>query len=322
MRTFRFVALAACFAAGCAGRAPRPLVAHVETVAVKTTPATPASDEEKPHGAAGAQQPIALAHHVVDGRDGATVDETRLAERLRAARVIYVGEEHPNPHDHAAQLALLERAHAADPSVGIGLEMLPRTLQPALDRYVRGESDEATFLSEVEWPKTWGYPWGLYRPLLEFCRAHTLRAFALNAPRALTKAVAHEGLEALGSELKRDLPELKPGPAAHRELVREAYGGHPHKRFAEHRFERFYAAQLVWDETMADRVAAALAAPGAPKRLVVFAGDGHVRRFAIPDRAARRGAQPYVVVLPLLDRDLEDARKDAIADLYWVMESH
>jgi uncharacterized iron-regulated protein len=315
----RFAALAAIVSAGCAGRAPAPVTARSETVQVGTTPAP---EKEKPHGAAGAQQPIALPHHVVDGKDGATLDEAGLADRLRTARVIYVGEEHTNPHDHAAQLAVLERAYAVDPSVGIGLEMLPRTLQPVLDRYVRGEIDETAFLAEVDWSKTWGYPWGLYRPLIEFCREHKLRAFALNAPRALTKAVAHEGLEALTPELKKDLPELKPGPAAHRELVREAYGGHPHKRFADHRFERFYAAQLVWDETMADRVAAALSGPGAPKRLVVLAGDGHVRRFAIPDRAARRGAQPYIVVLPVLDRDLEDARKDAIADLYWVMDSH
>jgi uncharacterized iron-regulated protein len=173
----------------------------------------------------------------------------------------------------------------------------------------------------VTWPKTWGYPFGFYRPLLNFCRDHKLRAFALNAPRDLAHAVAKGGLDSLSTDEKKQLPEMKPGPAAHRELVREAFGGHPHGRFADAKFERFYAAQLLWDETMADRVAAALKQKDAPKRLVVFAGEGHTRRFAIPDRAARRGVHPYLLVLPVLDDEVADAQRDKVADLYWVLET-
>jgi uncharacterized iron-regulated protein len=70
--------------------------------------------------------------------------------------------------------------------------------------------------------------------------------------------------------------------------------------------ERFYTAQVVWDETMAEAVAETLTAPGAPRRIVVLAGDMHVREgLGIPDRAARRGATPYRIVLPVAaDEDL------------------
>jgi uncharacterized iron-regulated protein len=267
------------------------------------------------HGAASAEAPIALPYRLVDGQSAAPLDEAALDERLRAARVIYVGEEHPNPHHHAVEIDLLERVWRIDPDVALGLEMLPRTLQPALDDYLAGKLDERAFLDAVDWPHTWGYPFGLYRPLLAFCRAHHLRAFALNAPRALAHAVAQRGLDGLSADEKAQLPELQPGPEPHREMVREAFGAHPHDgKFNDAKFERFYAAQLVWDETMAERAAAALPSV---HRLVVVAGEMHARRFAVPDRAARRGAAPYLIVEPLFERELDDAR--GVADVLWVL---
>lgn len=103
--------------------------------------------------------------------------------------------------------------------------------------------------------------------------------------------------------------------------MREAFAQHPHGKFDEAKFERFYAAQLVWDETMAQHVAEALKAPGAPARIVVVAGEGHTRSFAIPDRAARRGASPYLTVLPVFDEDEADARRDRVADVLWVLKT-
>ena len=285
---------------------------------------SPGAEEEAPrHGMKGAHEPIALPHRVVDGDSGDELADRNLDDKLRAAKVIYVGEEHPNPHHHAVELEVLSRAYAADPSVALGLEMLPRTMQAPLDNFVSGALDEDAFLAAVDWKKTWGYAWGFYRPLLEFCREHRLRAWALNAPRSLAHAVAERGLDGLTAYEKRALPaEIVSGPEAHRELVREAFGAHPHGKFSGEQFERFYAAQLVWDETMADGVASALAAPDAPRRMVVVAGEGHVRRFAVPQRAARRGVMPFVTILATLDEDRDDAVKERAADLLWVLATH
>jgi uncharacterized iron-regulated protein len=281
---------------------------------------TPVDGEEaREHGAKGATEPIALPYHLVDGKSGQPMDDEELEDKLRAARVIYVGEEHPNPHHHAVEIEVLERVHKLDPSVGLGLEMLPRTLQTELDEFLGGKLDEEKFLDAVDWSNTWRYPWGFYAPLVVFCRDHKLRAVALNAPPSLAHAVAKKGLEGLSDDEKQQLPEMQPGPEAHREQVREAFGAHPHGKFSQSQFERFYAAQLVWDETMATRVADAMKDAAAPHRMVVVAGEGHTVHFAVPDRAARRGATPYLVIVPLFPDDVEDAKKEGAADVLWVL---
>ena len=275
------------------------------------TEAAPAA-EESPHGMKGASEPIPLPYHVIDLATGRTLTRDELTQRLAQARVIYVGEEHRSPHDHAVELDVLEMAHAA-----LGMEMLPATLQPALDAFVGGASDETAFLSAVDWEHTWGYAFGLYRPLLDLCKKAHAHAFALNAPRGLAHAVAKNGTDGLSPDEKRALPEMVPGPPAHREMVREAFGQHPHGKFEAAQFERFYQAQLVWDETMAARVAEI----AKNERLVVIAGEQHVRRFAIPQRAERRGVKDQLVILTAFPDDVDDAKREGACDLLWVYET-
>ena len=274
------------------------------------------------HGHHGAETPVTLPHHLIDGTSGAPITDAAFDDQLRAARVIYVGEEHPNPHHHAAQIEVLTRALTLEPRVALGLEMLPRTLQPEVDKYLANTLDDAQFVAAVDWPKTWGFPFGLYRPLLALCRDHHQPAYALNAPKGLTRAVSHKGIEGLSADEKKELPEMVPGPEEHRAYVREALAGHDmgHGKPTPEQMERFYLAQLVWDETMAESIAKALAAEGAPAKMVVVAGVGHTRRVAIPERAKRRGAQPYVTIVPVLEKDVAEALAKKAGDVLWVLE--
>jgi uncharacterized iron-regulated protein len=298
--------------AACAARAP---VAPSHTTTMPTTTTTTT------HGARGVDEPVTLPHEVVDGATGAPLSGEALAARLRAARVIFVGEEHTNPHHHAAEREILEAAYAADPSIGVGLEMLPRSKQAALDEYVRAGStvDDESFRRAAAWKESWGFSFGFYRPLLAFCRAHGLPAYALNAERALVRAVGRRGVEGLTNDERRALPEMRPGPPSHREMVREAFGAHGDARFRDRAFERFYQAQLVWDETMAESIVAALRAANAPRRLVVFAGERHTRRDAIPPRVARRGVGEILIVLPVAAAEKEAAIADRAGDILWVL---
>jgi uncharacterized iron-regulated protein len=284
-------------------------------------PSKPAEEVAEPHGKKGATAPIPLPYHLLDGKSGAALDAAAFDEKLRAARVVYVGEEHPNPHHHAVEVEVLERVDKLDPSVALGLEMLPRTLQAPLDQFLAGQLDEPKFLDAVDWSNTWGYPWGFYSPLIVFCRDHKHPAVALNAPLTLAHVVAKKGLDGLTPEEKQQLPEMQPGPDEHRERVREAFGAHPHGKFSQQAFERFYAAQLVWDETMATRVAQTLSGAQAPHRMVVVAGEGHTVRAAVPERAARRGATPYLVIVPLFESDVADALKEHAGDVLWVLDA-
>jgi uncharacterized iron-regulated protein len=89
-------------------------------------------------------------------------------------------------------------------------------------------------------------------------------------------------------------------------------------------FDNFYAAQVIWDETMAYEVARVLRTADPPNRIVVLAGGGHVRDgLGIPARAAKRGATPHKTILPLLIKEdgptVEEARAEPSADYVWLM---
>ncbi|AKF03781.1 ChaN family lipoprotein [Sandaracinus amylolyticus] len=244
---------------------------------------------------------------IVDVRTGARMTLEELAIALDDARVVYVGERHDAPADHEAQRAIIAALLARGGSLAIGMEMFQRPFQAPLDAYVARSIDEAEMLRATEWQERWNMDFALYRPILELARDAGAPVIALNARRELTRTIAREGDAALTPELRAELPaEMVTDDAAHRAMIMEAFGEHPGMEPAM--LERFYLAQLVWDETMAERVASTLASEGAPARMVVLAGRVHVQGgLGIPRRAARRGAAPYRVVMPLLEEELGDA---------------
>jgi uncharacterized iron-regulated protein len=270
--------------------------------------------------------PPALPHAIdrVGPGGPAPSSEAELDRAIASARAIYVGESHDDPHHHAMERELYLRALAVEPRTALGLEMLPAEAQAALDDWTAGKIDEDTLLDRVAWEKAWGYPFRWYRPLLYAARVHGQRVIALNAPRGLAKAVAHKGLDGLSPDEKRALPEMVPGPAEHRAQLAEAFAGHgepgdPHASKDPQALERFYLAQLLWDETMAQNVARALSSGGAPRKILVVTGEGHAKRWAVPLRAERRGVAPSLIVLPRYRDELADAKK-VPADFLWVLE--
>jgi uncharacterized iron-regulated protein len=268
--------------------------------------------------------PPKLPHAIYKLSDGkaAPSSDGDFDRATASARAIYAGEEHDDPHQHAFELELFERLYAQDPSLGLALEMLPASAQPALDQFLDGKIDEAAFLAAVDWTHAWGYPFNYYRPLLALCRARHLHAYALNAPHALARDIAHKGVAGLSADERAALPEMVPGPPEHRAQLTEAFhahGGEAHAHLSDGALDHFYEAQLLWDETMASNVARALSQPSAPHRLFVVVGEGHARRFAIPIRAQRRGITPDVVVLPVYRKNLDETTEPAV-DFLWVIE--
>lgn len=260
---------------------------------------------------------------IIDGHTGQILSEAEALEHLRAARVIYVGEKHDRPQDHAIQLRLIDHLRQLDPSLGVGLEMVKRPFQKWLSDYVSGRIDEGKLLDKIEWKTRWGFDFALYRPIFEYLRQYSLPTYALNARDEITRTVAREGLEGLSEVDRETLPELNMNNEAHRTAVQAVFDEHgmSHGKMS---FENFYTAQVIWDETMAHEVARELAAEGGPARMVVLVGSGHLRKgYGIPDRAARRGAEPYLSVYPcVVDEDpaeLAELVKDQVADLLWVM---
>ena len=255
---------------------------------------------------------------LLDGRTGRRLDEAALTERVREARVIYVGEKHTEPRHHYVQLDVIDRA-AKLGSVTIGLEMVQKPFQSALQAFSRSGNEER-LLEEVEWETRWGYDFRLYRPIFRYAQRAGLPLVALNAPRELTRTVARRGLSELSAELSAEVPELDLRNVAHRARIRMIWAQHvgPHGNLS---FDRFYTAQVIWDETMADSVARALSTSDAPERVVVLAGAGHIRYGeGIPTRAARRGAKPSLTILPLELEEAIDLVGSGVADVLWVFD--
>jgi uncharacterized iron-regulated protein len=264
-----------------------------------------------------------LPFRIVDTRTRTLTTEDTLLDAMVAARVVYVGEQHDDAHDHAVQGRILGALARRDPSLAVGMEMFKRPFQGAVDDYVAGRIDEATLLERSEWSRRWGHDFALYRPLLEHARALRLPVLALNAPDEVTRAAARGGMGAIDPAARAALPDLDLADRSHRAAFDRAMAEHGGVH-AAHGSGDLYLAQVIWDETMAEGVAAALAQVGGPGRVLVFAGGGHVRRrSAVPGRAARRGASPFMVVEPVtLGRDgggLDALLADTDADFLWVM---
>lgn len=260
--------------------------------------------------------PVYAVDAVLDAEDGALIAHEAFLDDLLLARVVYFGEDHPDVQHHRAQHHLLEWLHARDPSWGLGFEMFKRPFQKWLSDFVHGKIDAAKLQQKTEWAERWGYDFSSYEPLLSFARANQLPAYALNERDEITRLVAREGLDALDPIDRDTLVELDTKNEAHRAEVRRVYETHRHRLD----FENFYLAQVIWDETMAHEVAQELAKPNAPRRMLVFAGSGHLRYgFGIPSRAARRGAEPYRVVLPVDAEDVAELIGTGVADYLWVV---
>lgn len=250
---------------------------------------------------------------VVDLHMGKKIDFDAMLHALEGVRIIYVGEVHSRTADHAVQLRIVQGLWERGRKIGVGLEMLPRSEQEALDRWSRGDLDETALLEAVGWEENWGFPFSLYRPIFTFAREKALPMRALNAPPTVVRKVSRQGMEALSDGERRHIARhFFMDDAAHRAYVREEFNAHVPGGIRD--FETFYQAQLVWDETMAESLAVWLVQEPLD-HVVVLAGKGHVnQRFGIPERVRRRIDHRYAVVVPATSEEAAQGISSDVGD--------
>lgn len=225
---------------------------------------------------------------IVDTENGSLMNMDELVEKLTSARVIYLGETHTSSEDHRAQLAILRKLHEKNPCIIVGMEMFPHEVQPVLDRYIRREITEEEFLREVQWEKVWGFPYQLYRGIIDFAREKRLRIIGLNAPHGVVSAIAREGLGSLSPEDRaRVARDFHLDDAGNRLRIQKEYTVHGKEHIRN--FESFFEAQVAWEETMAETLAEQLRVEGGKCRIVVIVGKGHISdKLGIPYLAGLR----------------------------------
>jgi uncharacterized iron-regulated protein len=217
---------------------------------------------------------------IVAAESGRAVGFDRMIWEMRTSRLIYVGETHNSLPMHEIQYQIIRALYAQDRHLAVGLEMLPVTVQEALNRWSAGELTEDEFLRAVRWYVNWNINFGFYEKILGFAKEHRLPVYALNVPREIITKIRMKGWEALTDEEKAFIPKA-PGLSNkdHRTLVRRIFESTeiPHQMKGaglDMMFEGLYRAQSAWDEVMSANAVRGAESEG--RRVVVCAGSGHL----------------------------------------------
>jgi len=249
-------------------------------------------------------------HRVYDVKAKEYSDIEALAAKAAKAEVVFFGEQHNDGNAHRLQRALLESVARRRSDVILSLEMFERDAQPVLDDYLAGRIDEAAFLKASRpWPN---YAVD-YRPLVEFAKAKGWKVIAANVPRPVASAVSRSGLAAIAA-----LPTTeRPWAAADFWCPQDDYftrfgasmGGHGPT--TPEGMLKFYEAQCVKDETMAESIVQARAA--ANGALVIHMNGSFHSDFrdGTAERVTRRGVKNVLVIsaMPVPDLDAVKPRE-------------
>lgn len=262
---------------------------------------------------AGLQAQSDTPRRVIDGQTGEARSWAAMIDQLAHADVVFVGENHDDPNTHLLELAILQALADSGRPVVLAMEMFERDVQTPLTRFGSGAMPEADFLKASRpWPR---YATD-YKPLVDFANRRKIPVIASNVPRPFASEVSKAGFDALttkkGDERTWFAADLQ-CPTGDDEYYRrflEAMGTHP-----DVSADRFYFAQCVKDETMAESIARAYAAASTPtQRAVVvhvngaFHSDFH---FGTASRTQRRMPGQRVAVVTVLPvDDVEKAAPD------------
>jgi uncharacterized iron-regulated protein len=233
-------------------------------------------------------------HRIYDVAAGAFIDFETLAARAATTDVVFFGERHGHRPTHRLQHALLETLTRRTP-VTLSLEMFDRDVADLVGRYAAGDATyEALATGARPWP---GYATD-YHPLVEHARNHRWSVIAANMPRDIAMLIAQQGLAALEElppEQRRhvaaelDCPEDDYRTRFIEEMTRQASAdAHAHVHLGDAALQRYYEAQCIRDETMAESIARALAG-GAATPIVHMTGAFHTDfGDGLPVRLRRR----------------------------------
>jgi uncharacterized iron-regulated protein len=270
---------------------------------------------------------------VYDTKAKRFVDFEAMLFDLSRHNLVLVGEQHDDPATHRLERAILEGLARRRGELIVSLEMFERDVQGRLDEYLAGKISEETFLAES---RPWPNYLTDYRPLLELARVHRWPVVASNIPRKFASRASREGLSFLstlsGEERSWIAREMSCPMDAYYRRFEEAMSSHPsgdgggedqRKRkkggvdpAQQKMLERFYLAQCLKDETMAESIVERLQPneAGRAPLVVHFNGAFHSDyRLGTASRIERRakGERVKVVsILPVGDLDAIQSKPD------------
>jgi uncharacterized iron-regulated protein len=248
------------------------------------------------------------------------------------ADFILLGESHTNLCDHSVQARLTEALATSGRRFAIGLEMLPVTAQPVLDRFNARRVTAENLGREIDWERLWGYPYAQYKPVFELAETFQLPVVALNIPRQVLTTFRDKGEAALSPAERAVLPRrIIPVPPAQKAALAEQVGMHQSMRQkgaqsdaaapgpapdSAAMADSFFLVQALWDSVMAEQALAWRERLGMP--MLILAGGGHVEHgWGIEYRLRTLDpSKKCLAVMPVRDeadfREQTDARQRAL----------
>lgn len=225
--------------------------------------------------AAAAMTATPSATEAVDA-SGQPVNVAGAAERLRTARFLLLGEIHDNPEHHRIRAALLRALLADGVPTWVVFEQLDRQHNAAIAAAPRN-TDAVVEAGRLDRK---GWAWPLHRPLFDAALDGGATVIGGNLGRAEASLVVRGGVTQAPPDLRRYLADAGDDAAPARwtaaldaELTRQIDEGHcgalPPKMMAP-----MALAQRARDAALAS----AMAQAPAGTRVVLIAGNGHVRR--------------------------------------------
>ena len=247
--------------------------------------------------------------------EGRLISFQQLLDDLESSSVIFMGETHDQIGHHDSQVRMLQGLVERKRDIVVAMEMFERSQQPVLDQWTEGKMTEEEFLKEVKWEFTWGMDYNLYKKILDEARTRRLKVLGLNIERELVRKVAEHGVTGLSPGESEKLPEMDLSDQEHRQYIASIFKSH--QRGSAKDFEKFYQAQCLWDEAMAETLSRFVKSEeGREKTLLVIAGTGHMAfDFGIPKRLYRRTPLHYkTIVLKEWKKNIgEDFNRDGIS---------
>ncbi|BCG12345.1 ChaN family lipoprotein [Vibrio alginolyticus] len=227
---------------------------------------------------------------------------SKLPIELQQADVILIGEWHTHAGVHRFQTDMLKQLTSYDRSLALSMEQFTRDKQPVVDAYLRGEIGEQYLMKQANaWPNYESD----YRPLVEFAKQKNLPVIAANAPKNIVRCIGRQGLDYI-NKLDDDqrmfiAQAINTGSSPYKEkFMASMHHGKPEQT------EKQFAAQVTWDETMAESIVSYLDDnPGA--QVVHVAGKFHTEQgLGTAASILSRNPSLKVVVISPTDNVLSD----------------
>lgn len=215
------------------------------------------------------------------------VSRSEVFNRMSGENVIYVGEQHDNPHSHHVQLTVIKRLHQTR-RLSIGFELFRENEQHLLDQWSNEEISTKTFRRKLSENQSDPTLIEYYAEILRFARRRDIPLVALKPAR---KTVEQHRRTLLGSRSDR----TGDSPAPQELFLKRTFANHVSTGRG---FQVFVGVQQFWEARMAENINLFLRDKNSPNTMVVLTGNYHVAYdFGIPDDLEEKGTWTQASIL-------------------------